>query len=293
MKRRNEVLVGFFLTVGITLLLVGTIWLARGQLASGYKLYASFPWGAGLKQGQPVLLAGVNIGFVDQIELKREGTIRVTLRIQKDKQVPEGTTATIEPNGFFGDMLIALRPSRVTQQSIAPGDTVPIGVPQPTMTDLLNKADSVAATAVDVANHVQIEMVNQGGLAELRKAIASTNKLVETLGRIAEEQSANATRTFSTVQKTVAAVDSTRVDSTMRHLQSASANIDSLSADLRLTTNRLNVILARLDSGNGTAGKLINDTLLYHDVRSLVMHLDSLAVDLKAHPKKYVKLSIF
>jgi phospholipid/cholesterol/gamma-HCH transport system substrate-binding protein len=293
MKRRNEVLVGLFLTIGIAVLLVGTIWLARGQLASGYKLYASFPWGAGLKQGQPVLLAGVTVGFVDQVELKREGTILVTMRIRKGFQVPEGTSAAVEPNGLFGDMLVALRPSRFTKASIAPGDTVPLGRPQPTMTDIMAKADSVASSTVELVRHLQVEMVEQGGLADLRRAIASTNKLVETLGRIAAEQSMNANATFAAVQRTVKAVDSSRVDSTVQHLERTSENVEALSADLRVTANRLNAVLAKLDSTNGTAGRLLNDTLMYHDVRALVAHLDSLTVDFKAHPRKYVKLSIF
>ena len=63
MKTRDEVLVGLLVTVAIVVTVLGSLWLARGGLSKGYPLYAKFPWGAGLKQGQPVLLVGVNVGL--------------------------------------------------------------------------------------------------------------------------------------------------------------------------------------------------------------------------------------
>src|SRR5688572_10229395 len=56
MKRRDEVLVGVLLTVAAVVLVMGTLWLARGGLSSGYPLYTRFAWGLNLKQGQPVRL---------------------------------------------------------------------------------------------------------------------------------------------------------------------------------------------------------------------------------------------
>ena len=58
MKRRDEVLVGVFLMAAVAIGLLGTLWLVRGGLSSGYPLYAKFAWGQNLKPGQPVLLAG-------------------------------------------------------------------------------------------------------------------------------------------------------------------------------------------------------------------------------------------
>ena len=48
-----------------------------------------------------------------------------------------------------------------------------------------------------------------------------------------------------------------------------------------------------LERGEGTAGKLLRDTLLYNDLRNVVTHVDSVLADLKANPRKYINLSIF
>ena len=111
MKTRDEVLVGLVVTAAIVVTVLGSLWLARGGLSKGYPLYAKFPWGAGLKQGQPVLLVGVNVGYVDEVDLHQDGTLVTTLRVQNGYQVPVTSKATVVANGIFGDMAIALTPS--------------------------------------------------------------------------------------------------------------------------------------------------------------------------------------
>jgi len=108
MKTRDEVLVGLLVTAAIVVTVLGSLWLARGGLSKGYPLYAKFPWGAGLKQGQPVLLVGVAVGYLDQVDLHQDGTLVTTLRIQKHYQVPVTSKAAVVPNGIFGDMAVAL-----------------------------------------------------------------------------------------------------------------------------------------------------------------------------------------
>ena len=97
MKRRDEVTVGVLVSVAVVVLILGTLWLARGGLKSGYPLYTRFQWGQSLKQGQPVLLAGVNIGYVSDVKLRRDGYLDVTFRVNGDQTVPKGSVATVKP----------------------------------------------------------------------------------------------------------------------------------------------------------------------------------------------------
>src|ERR1051326_4860871 len=73
MRRRDEVTVGILVTIAVVILVLGTLWLARGGLKSGYPVHTRFVWGQNLKQGQPVLLAGVSVGYVADVSLKRDG----------------------------------------------------------------------------------------------------------------------------------------------------------------------------------------------------------------------------
>lgn len=293
MKRRNEVLVGLVVTIALVLGILGTLWLVRGGLASGYPLYARFPWGSGLKQGQPVLLSGVNIGYVGNIDLQDDGTLVVTLRVMQDYKVPDGSVATIEPNGLFGDMLVALRPPGPSPISYAPGDTVPAGKPTVSMSDVLARLDTATRTVREVSDAFELEMVQRRGIADLRETMEQSARFMTQLNSIAAQQSLEISRTTAALRRTAGALDSAAVDSTVRNLQATSANMVALTSELRATTTQMNGLLAKLDRGEGTAGKLLTDTLLYRDVRNLVGRIDSLTADFKKNPRRYINLEIF
>jgi len=293
MKRRDEVLVGLLLIVSVVAGVAGTVWLARGGLSSGYEMYARFPWGAGLKNGQPVLLAGVNIGFVKRVKLDPNGTLVVTLAINNEYQVPSETTAAVEPNGIFGDQLIALTPTRSVTTTMAKGDTIPVGKGIATTADLLAKADSIALDVESVTAAVRAEFVSGGGIAELRQVTREMANLVAELGQIASAQSRELTITQQQLRATLAAVDPAVVDSTLRAIRTSSSNAAVLTEELQHAMGQVQGVLTKLDSGTGTAGKLLNDPTVYARLDSLLMRLDSLAIDVKANPRRYINLRVF
>jgi phospholipid/cholesterol/gamma-HCH transport system substrate-binding protein len=293
MKTRDEVLVGLVVTAAIVVTVLGSLWLARGGLSKGYPLYAKFPWGAGLKQGQPVLLVGVNVGYVDQVELRQEGTLITTLRIQKDYRVPVTSKATVVPNGIFGDMAVAVTPSRPDPKAFNPGDTIPIGPSTPGIGQLTSKADSIARSINAVTSALEHEMVATGGIRDLRNTIAATNRLVSEFAAIASEQSRQLSATMTSLRHATGAIDPAKVDSTLQNFTTASSNMAEMSAQLKETSGKLDAILAKVDNGNGSAGKLLNDPGAYNDMRALLQRMDSLLADIKKNPKRYINVRIF
>lgn len=293
MKTRDEVLVGIVVTAAIAVVVLGSLWLARGGLSKGYPLYTKFPWGAGLKQGQPVLLVGVNVGYVDQVDLQQNGTLVTTLRIQKDYKVPVTSAATVVPNGIFGDMAVALTPSRPDPKAFNPGDTVPIGPSTPGIAQITSKADSITRSVNAMTSALEREMVAGGGIRDLRNTIAATNRMVNEFAAVATEQSRQLTATMTSLRRATSAIDPAKVDSTITNFRTASANMAAMSADLKETSSKLDAILAKVDSGPGSAAKLLNDPGAYNDVRGLLQRMDSLLADIKRNPKRYINVSVF
>ena len=293
MKTRDEVLVGLIVTAAIVVTVLGSLWLARGGLSKGYPLYAKFPWGAGLKQGQPVLLVGVNVGYVDEVDLHQDGILVTTLRIGKSYKVPLGSKATVIPNGIFGDQAVALTPERPNPRSFNQGDTVPVGPSTPGIAQLTSKADSIARSVNAVTTALQQEMVAAGGIRDMRQAMAGTNRLITEFASIAAEQSRQLTATMTSLRRATSAIDPAKVDSTITNLRTASANMAEMSSQLKETSGKLDLILAKVDSGNGTAAKLLNDPGVYNDVRALLQRMDSLLADVKKNPKRYFNVKVF
>jgi phospholipid/cholesterol/gamma-HCH transport system substrate-binding protein len=110
---------------------------------------------------------------------------------------------------------------------------------------------------------------------------------------VAEEQSRQLTATMTSLRRATGAIDPAKVDSTIKNLRTASANMAEMSTQLKETSGKLDVIIAKVDSGNGSAAKLLNDPGAYNDVRMLLQRMDSLVADIKKNPKRYINVKIF
>ena len=293
MRRRDEVLVGLFTTVAIIILALTSIWLVRGGLNRGYLLHSRFLWGAGIKQGAPVWLVGVTIGTVDKVDLDPRGTLLITYRIRKEHSVPLGSVATIVPNGFFGDQAIAFTPSAPNEVSYAPGDTIPVGIPAAGLQAILSRADTLTGALSVMMLTLKSQFVDSGGIAEMRRTAVTLNRTLGTFSQVAEVQSRELQSTLVTLRRSLSAIDSARVDSTVRALQSSAEGMQLLTGELKTASARFNALIVKVDSGNGSLAKLLNDPALYDDIRRIAMRVDSLIIDFKANPRKYLKFSVF
>jgi phospholipid/cholesterol/gamma-HCH transport system substrate-binding protein len=300
MKRRDEVLVGVFLMVAVAIGLLGTLWLVRGGLSSGYPLYAKFAWGQNLKPGQPVLLAGVNVGGVRDVKLRDDGYLDVILRVNDDVKVPKNSTASVKPIGIFGDAAVALTPKGPSAVSYSAGDTVPIGASDTDIQAIMNRVDSIGSTVQLMTKALNAELVASGGIKDIRKSLAnaaelsaSATRLSIQLNQIAAEQNKNLTATMASFKRAASAVDSASIDSTMKNFRTSSASLTRIASSLDSTTKKVNSLVGGIERGEGTVGKFMKDTLLYRDLRGLVTQADSVLADLKLNPKKYINLRIF
>ena len=293
MKRRDEVTVGILLTVAVLVLVLGLLWLVRGGLSRGYPLHTRFAWGQNLKQGQPVVLAGVTIGVVTGVDLDPTGYLDVDLSIRKEYKVPRNSFAEVIPVGIFGDVSVALKPTRPDPVSFQPGDTVPSRAATGGLDALQARADSILLSVGRITTALESEFVQAGGLRDMRMAMSATNRLVSQFSVIAAEQNRNLTATMASLQRATSAVDSAQIAATIATFRTTAASADSLMQRLSSNTTQLQAILARLERGEGTAGKMLSDTLLYGDMRRVMMSVDSLMADFKRNPRKYINLTIF
>ena len=120
----TQFMVGIFATLGIVALAI--LSLSLGKIAifptPGYTLYASFDNISGLKTGDQVQLAGVQIGKVAGIMLKNERA-RIAMRVNDGVQIDADAIAAIKTSGIIGDkyLSIALGPS---DRMLKDGDTI-------------------------------------------------------------------------------------------------------------------------------------------------------------------------
>jgi len=299
MKRRDEVTVGILVTVAVVVLILGTLWLARGGLKSGYPLHTRFAWGQNLKQGQPVLLAGVSVGTVRDVNLRRDGYLEVLLSIDDNYQIPKGSQASVKAIGIFGDVAVALTPPPppVPAASYAPDDTVPAAAPSADINQIMDRVDSIGRSVAVLTHALEVEVVQAGTFKDIHRIMASTAQLSTQLQAVVAEQNRNTTATLAAFRNTATRLgnlaDSAEIEASVANVRRITENTARLSANLDSTNTQIRALLAQARGGNGTVGKLLSDSLLYSDLRHLMQRADSLLADIKANPKKYINVRIF
>jgi phospholipid/cholesterol/gamma-HCH transport system substrate-binding protein len=125
MTRINmEVVVGFFLVLGLLALGYLAIKLGRMEVVgnSGYTVHAMFPNVGGLRTGTPVEIAGVEVGWVERIELKNYQA-QVDFRVKKGIELPEDSIASIRTKGLIGEQFVRISPGGA-EKNIPPGGEI-------------------------------------------------------------------------------------------------------------------------------------------------------------------------
>jgi phospholipid/cholesterol/gamma-HCH transport system substrate-binding protein len=306
MKRRNEVVVGMFTAVVLAIGIASAIWVGRGGFARGYPLYTRFTWAENLKEGQAVRVAGVAVGIVDHVKLGF-GYNDVTLSItDKQFRIPKSSVATVQPVGIFGDVQVVLTPKMPldpNEPAFAPGDTVPQGKPPTSMSEVLGRVDTIGIAIGRITAALDKELIASGGIRDLRRtfgniAVVSANLqgVSGDLRLIAQRQDAGFTALLKSWQSQQI-LDSMMMDSTFKSVRSAAANLsratvtlDSMSSELRAALKSIEDSVTR---GRGSVARLLNDPTAILRIEGILAHMDSLMIDMKRNPGRYINLSIF
>ena len=134
----------------------------------------------------------------------------------------------------------------------------------------------------------------------IQNTVANIEKTTKSLSEFLDQQNgalAKSMKNVETVTNTFAR-NGSKIDSTLSHLEEATgkladANLDGAIASLQQNMERLQNVLARMETKDGTLGALLNDRQLYDEIRNTNRSLNILLDDLRVHPKRYINISVF
>ena len=132
----------------------------------------------------------------------------------------------------------------------------------------------------------------KGSLSNVQEITQQLKTTLNRESRQLHQVMANMDSVLNNIQD-ISASEKEKISTTLLNLERMSVALNTMMDKLQTTTTSLDNILARIERGEGTVGKLLRDDKLYDDMDRLFVNLDGLVSDLKENPKKYLGISIF
>jgi phospholipid/cholesterol/gamma-HCH transport system substrate-binding protein len=304
MKLSAEAKIGIIGIVTIAVLIWGINYLkGRNILTNHVELEAYLDHARGLESSTPVLMNGIKIGYVRAITLRTNENppIKCELAIEKAYPLGSGSTAVIHSADLLGTKAIRIELSGAGFP-LKTGDTIQI-ISEPDMlaslqdqlTPIMDRVGSLAVSidsmvttlerAVDSEDIRAIFLDLRGISSSLDQTLAQGGPLHQSFANI------ESFTTMLTEQEEELAHMSEHISSFSESLDNA--KIDRLSENLIRVTDQFEIMLSQINSGEGTAGKLLYTDSLYHSLEVLLTDLDLLIRDLNENPQDYVHFSLF
>lgn len=301
MKISKEIKTALLVFVGITLFIYGFNFLKGNSIFQNSKtLYAVYEEVEGLIPGAKVSINGLSVGKISQIDFLPNTTkILVTMVVRQELDFSNESPAMLYEKGLIGGKAIALIPIFDPKRMVKNGDTLKSTV-KPGLTELINRqieplqlkiesmlisADSLFLGLSNVLdNNTQENLKNT--LKNLSITTNNLNKASLAALEILDNNQNQLNATFTNIKDTSYNLKSI-TDSI------SNAQIGYTLKEFTKTVEGLNQIVSAIESGHGTAGKLINDETLYQNLTNASEEFENLLSDLKNHPKRYVHFSFF
>ena len=309
MKINNETKVGILTIVALVMLILGFNYLKGKDLFnSTKKIYAVFPKLGSLVKSNEVKINGLTVGTVYSLEEtdKNVSGIKVTISLTRDVNIPTNSVA------FINASLVGLGAANITIEKgdattyLKNGDMLNTRIDEglfggltsevaPTLSKIRNALDSLNKVFGNINT-----VFDAGAKNNLQQTIANLTMASHSLNKLLDSEKGSLASTLNNVNSITGNLKNnndsiTAIMSNTKRFTEKLARLDLKQTmdTLQATVSLLKATIAKIASKDGSLGALINDRALYNKLNDAVLSAEILIDDLRAHPKRYVNLSVF
>lgn len=300
----KEVKIGLSVLVAIAILIFGINYLKGINIFKAANFYyINYQNVNGLTISAPVVLNGFKVGQVREMDYDYEhpGNVIVEISVDKYLHLPEGTQALVSSD-ILGTASIVLELGKspnileigsTIQGSVKPGmmDAVSNEL-MPSISKIFPKIDTLLTSV----NAVVSDPALRTAVQRLDAITADLQRTTQNLSRMSAQlpaMTAKVTPILTDVKSITTNVDSITADLNLLSTRLAEMQVDTIVNNLQVTVSNLQDLTKQLNDPNSSVGKLMNSPELYNNINSTITSLDSLFIDIKKNPKRYINVKVF
>lgn len=281
MKLSAETKVGLLVFAGIMLLTYMSFQVGGFRMAAkdGKTFDIVFDSAAGLNKDASVQIAGVDVGKVEKIQLK-EGKAHVTVRIDTDTEIPKDSTAVVRSVGLLGDKHVEIRLGEA-RRTLAAGETMSSPPTTEDIGKLVGQLSSIAEDMKAVSGSLRGALGGEEGERSVREIVQNFRELSTTLSRVVNQNEQRFERILAHIDEM-----SENLNQTVRLNQE---NFTRTVTHARGASQSLESIFNKVDAGQGTLGRLINEDDLSENLNQTLLSANDV-LGVKQKYKTFVSL---
>ena len=318
MKISKEIKTGVIALFAIGLLVTGVNFLKGRNFFGGDTIYyAYFPNSGGLAPASSVVLNGVPIGKVLEIEnvhtTNPNKLVRMKFTVQDESiKIPKGSTLEVGSLDLLTKGMILVYPQNMNNGYHKPGDylmgTVEIDMINQVkvyadpitkkLQGMMGKVDDLVTSFSSFWDTTATSEL-QGSMEELKVAIKRFGNVAEQVEGLISEERVKFNHIMSNVESISNNIklSNDKITSIIGNAKKitddfVTSDFKNVIGDAQQTIKKLNNVLDDASKGTGTLGKLLKDDSLFNELVKTNKDLQSLVTDLEAHPERYVHISL-
>ncbi|SFG84887.1 MlaD family protein [Pontibacter chinhatensis] len=301
MKISKETKVALLGIVALVLLYFGFMYLKGSDIFSDtHRYFVIYDNVDGLNVSNPVILNGVQVGSVRKLRLMtdNQNKVQVELEVMQDLQVGDSTIAALGSSDILGSKAITLYLGNSTT-TYKGGETL-IPFTQSSITEMISTKTVPIIDKVDTTLARVNRLLDAETKGNIQEILENTNKSTAALYEMLNANQNNINQITRNVSELTTALKQTQ-----RNLNHLSSNMVEITDTLKqveiiklvdnanLAVTELQSAVAKLNSPDGSLGKLMHDEQLYENMNRSTEALNLLLRDIQAYPKRYVSFSVF
>ncbi|WP_018477077.1 MlaD family protein [Pontibacter roseus] len=300
MKISKEIKVALLGIVAIIILYFGFMFLKGSDLFSkSNTFHVVYDNVDGLSVSNPVVLNGIQVGHVKELTLltERGNQIKVDIEVRKDLQIGDSTIASLGNSDLLGSKAITLY-LRNNSKQYNGGEEL-ISYKETSIADMLSSKSVPVIDKVDTTLARVNRLLDSEAKNNLQQILANSNETTKTVNDILRENqrninqiTTNLTQLTSALKQTQRNIDRLAVNMTEITDTLKQVEINKLVRDANSAVNELETTISKLNSNEGSLGRLMNDEELYQNMNRSTEALNLLLRDIQAYPKRYVQFSL-
>ncbi len=284
---RNLTALGL-LVIGATALFIWGFFFLMGDpiLVGGDEIVVAMTDGAGLNRGDAVQLNGVQVGAVRRVHLEPPSRVTVSIKIDDAIRLPADTRALVAGD-MFGKNTVQLLPGSALVL-LEGGDTIQ-GMTQRALPQLATELGDQAQGLLTAAD----SLLSPDAVSHLRATASVLPEVAAQLRATFTQLSLAASSLRRTAEQMEQAQAGANAGDALAEIRNSALTANQTLAALQPSLASMASVMDKLDRGDGTLGRLINDTTLYGDLSATLREVRALALDVRQNPSRYVKVSVF